>query len=118
MEGLAITAETAGNASIRNALVQVRSDVSEGKNLVEPMRRLNIFPSMVTQIVGVGEETGELDQMLEKLADYYEQEADDAIANLLTLIEPVMIVFLGGIVGGIVVSMYLPIFTLIGHLSR
>jgi type IV pilus assembly protein PilC len=68
--------------------------------------------------VGVGEETGELDHMLEKLADYYEQEADDAIANLLTMIEPVMIVFLGGVVGGIVVSMYLPIFTLIGHLSR
>jgi len=118
MEGLAITAETAGNASIRNALVEVRSDVSEGKNLVEPLHRLAIFPTMVTQIVGVGEETGELDQMLEKLADYYEQEADDAIANLLTLIEPIMIVFLGGIVGGIVVSMYLPIFTLIGHLSR
>jgi len=118
MEGLAITAETAGNASIRNALVEVRSDVSEGKNLVEPLNRLEIFPTMVTQIVGVGEETGELDQMLEKLADYYEQEADDAIANLLTLIEPIMIVFLGGIVGGIVVSMYLPIFTLIGHLSQ
>lgn len=118
MEGLAITAETAGNASIRNALIQVRSEVSEGKNLVEPLRKLEVFPSMVTQVVGVGEETGELDHMLEKLADYYEQEADDAIANLLTMIEPVMIVFLGGIVGGIVVSMYLPIFTLIGHLSR
>ena len=118
MEGLSITAETAGNASIHNALVQVRSEVSEGKSLVEPMRKLEVFPSMVTQIVGVGEETGELDHMLEKLADYYEQEADDAIANLLTLIEPVMIVFLGAVVGGIVVSMYLPIFTLIGHLSR
>ncbi len=118
MEGLSITAETAGNASIHNALVQVRSEVSEGKSLVEPMRKLEVFPSMVTQIVGVGEETGELDHMLEKLADYYEQEADDAIANLLTMIEPIMIVFLGAIVGGIVVSMYLPIFTLIGHLSR
>ena len=117
MEGLAITAETAGNASIRNALVQVRTEVSEGKSLVEPLRKLDVFPSMVTQVVGVGEETGELDHMLEKLADYYEQEADDAIANLLTMIEPVMIVFLGGIVGGIVISMYLPIFTLIGHLS-
>ncbi len=118
MEGLAITAETAGNAKIKNALVQVRSEVSEGKNLVEPLKKLDVFPSMVTQVVGVGEETGELDQMLEKLADYYEQEADDAIANLLTMIEPVMIVFLGGIVGGIVISMYLPIFTLIGHLSK
>lgn len=118
MEGLAITASTAGNARIRDALVQVRTEVSEGKNLVEPLHKIDIFPSMVTQIVGVGEETGELDHMLEKLSDYYEQEADDAIANLLTLIEPVMIVVLGGIVGGIVVSMYLPIFTLIGHLSR
>lgn len=118
LEGLAITAQTAGNASIRNALIQVRSEVSEGKNLVDPLRKAEIFPSMVTQIVGVGEETGELDQMLEKLAEYYEQEADDAIAQLMTLIEPVMIVFLGGVVGGIVISMYLPIFTLIGHLSR
>ncbi|HRR57707.1 MAG TPA: type II secretion system F family protein, partial [Acidobacteriota bacterium] len=75
------------------------------------------FPSMVTQIISVGEETGELDQMLEKLAAYYEEESDAAISNLMTMIEPVMIVFLGVVIGGIVISMYLPIFTLIRHLS-
>jgi type IV pilus assembly protein PilC len=118
LDGLEITAETAGNSIIREALLMVRKEVAEGKTLVEPMRKAGtLFPSMVTQIVAVGEQTGELDQMLEKLANYYEDEADAAISNLMTLIEPVMIVFLGVIVGGIVISMYLPIFTLIGHLS-
>lgn len=117
LDGLSITAETAGNVVIRNGLIHARTEVEQGKTLAEPMRKVKAFPSMVTQIVGVGEQTGELDQMLEKLADYYEDESDAAVANLLTMLEPIMIVFLGGVIGGIVVSMYLPIFTLIGRMS-
>jgi type IV pilus assembly protein PilC len=118
LEALEITANTAGNGVIENALLQVRKEVAEGKTLVDPLRRTKLFPSMVNQIVNVGEQTGELDQMLEKLAAYYEEESDAAISNLMTMIEPVLIVFLGIVIGGIVISMYLPIFTLIGHLSR
>lgn len=117
LEGMEITARTAGNKVIENALMRARREIEEGKTLVDPMRRAGVFPPMVTQMVGVGEQTGELDQMLQKLADYYEEEADSAIANFLTLLEPVMIVFLGVIIGGIVISMYLPIFTLIGRMS-
>lgn len=117
LEGLRITAETAGNRVVEKALLNARREVEEGKTLSEPIRRAKVFPSMVTQIVGVGEQTGELDQMLNKLADYYEDEADAAVANLLTMMEPAMIVLLGGLIGGIVVSMYLPIFTLIGNMS-
>jgi len=118
LEALKITADTAGNSVIQRALMQVRKEVAEGKTLVEPMRRVGVFPPMVTQIVSVGEQTGELDQMLEKVSVYYEEESDAAIANLMTLMEPVLIVFLGIVIGGIVISMYLPIFTLIGELSR
>jgi type IV pilus assembly protein PilC len=117
LDALEITANTAGNAVIQKALLAVRKDVAEGKTLVDPLKRSKLFPAMVNQIVNVGEQTGELDQMLDKLAAYYEEESDAAIANLMTLIEPVMIVFLGIVIGGIVISMYLPIFTLIGHLS-
>ncbi len=117
LEGLEITAGTAGNVVIQNSIRRARKEVEEGKTLVEPLRKTKIFPPMVTQIVAVGEQTGRLDQMLDKLADYYEEEADSAIANLLTMLEPLMIVFLGGVIGGIVVSMYLPIFTLIGRLA-
>jgi len=117
LDALEITANTAGNSVIEKALMQVRKEVAEGKTLVEPLRKAKLFPSMVNQIVNVGEQTGELDQMLEKLAAYYEEESDAAIGNLMTLIEPAMIVFLGVVVGGIVISMYLPIFTLIRHLS-
>ena len=117
LDALKITADTAGNSVIERALLQVRKEVAEGKTLVEPLRRIGIFPPMVTQIVSVGEQTGELDQMLEKLSVYYEEESDAAIANLMTLMEPVLIVFLGVVIGGIVISMYLPIFTLIGKLS-
>jgi len=117
LDALEITANTAGNAVIQKALLAVRKDVAEGKTLVDPLKKSKLFPAMVNQIVNVGEQTGELDQMLDKLAAYYEEESDAAIANLMTLIEPVMIVFLGVVIGGIVISMYLPIFTLIGHLS-
>ncbi len=117
LEGLDITAGTSGNVVIQNAIQSARREVEEGKALVEPLRKGKLFPPMVTQVVAVGEQTGQLDQMLEKLADYYEEEADSAIANLLTMLEPLMIIFLGGVIGGIVVSMYLPIFTLIGRLA-
>jgi len=117
LEALDIVAGTAGNVVIQHGLTRVRKDVEEGKTLVEPLKKIGIFPPMVTQMVGVGEQTGELDQMLEKLADYYEEEADEAIANMMTLFEPVMIVFLGVVIGGIVISLYLPIFTLINQLS-
>lgn len=117
LEGLEITARTAGNMVIQNALLQTRKEVEEGKSLVEPMKKFDFFPPMVTQMIAVGEQTGELDQMLQKLADYYEEEADTAIANLLTLLEPLMIIFLGVVIGAIVVSMYYPIFSLIRQLS-
>lgn len=117
LEGLEITAHTAGNAVIQRSLLDVRRHVAEGKTLVEPLKKAGIFPAMVTQVVGVGEQTGELDQMLDKLADYYEEESDNSINNFLTLLEPLMIVVLGVVVGGIVISMYMPIFSLIGHLS-
>ncbi len=117
LDALEITANTAGNSLLEKILLQVRKEVAEGKTIVEPLRKAKVFPAMVTQIVNVGEQTGELDQMLEKLAAYYEEESDAAIANLMTLIEPVMIVFLGVVIGGIVISMYMPIFSLIRHLS-
>lgn len=117
LEALDITARTAGNLVIQNALLDARKAVQEGNTLVEPLKRSALFPPMVVQMVGVGEETGELDQMLQKMADFYEEQADAAIADFLTMIEPVMIVFLGGIIGGIVISMYLPIFSLIGKLA-
>ncbi|HEY2934449.1 MAG TPA: type II secretion system F family protein [Acidobacteriota bacterium] len=118
LEGLDITARTAGNKIIELALLRTRKTVEEGKTIVEPLRQAGIFPPMVIQMVGVGEQTGELDQMLTKVADYYDEEADRAIANFLTLLEPMLIVFLGVVVGGIVVSMYLPLFTMIAKLSR
>ncbi|RPJ81947.1 MAG: type II secretion system F family protein [Acidobacteria bacterium] len=117
LEGLEITAGTAGNVILEQALLRARREVSEGKTLAEPIKKTGIFPPMVTSIVAVGEQTGELDQMLEKLADYYEEEADEAVAGMLALLEPIMIVLLGGVIGVIVVSMYLPIFTLIRELS-
>ncbi|MCK5351341.1 type II secretion system F family protein [bacterium] len=117
LEALDITARTAGNMVIQNALLEARKAVQEGNTLVDPLKKCGLFPAMVVQMVGVGEQTGELDQMLQKLAEFYEEQADAAIADFLTLIEPLMIVFLGGIIGGIVISMYLPIFSLIGKLA-
>jgi len=117
LEALDITARTAGNLVIQNALLDARKAVQEGNTLVEPLKKSGLFPPMVVQMVGVGEQTGELDQMLQKMADFYEEQADAAIADFLTLIEPLMIIFLGGVIGGIVISMYLPIFSLIGKLA-
>jgi len=117
LEGLDITARTAGNAVVERALLKVRRALEEGKSLTEPLRESEVFPGMVTQMIGVGEQTGAMDAMLQKIADFYEDEVDAAVKDLLTALEPVMIVFLGVVVGGVVISMYLPLFSLIGQLS-
>ena len=118
LEGLDITAKTAGNAVVERALQKVRKALEEGKSLTEPLRETEVFPGMVTQMIGVGEQTGAMDAMLQKIADFYEDEVDAAVKDLLTALEPVMIVFLGAVVGGVVISMYLPLFSLIGQLSQ
>ena len=118
LQSLDITARTAGNVIIEEAIISIRGAVEQGKSFVEPLRASEIFPHMVAQMVGIGEQTGALDAMLGKIADFYEQEVDSAIANLLTLIEPALIGFLGVTIGSIVVSMYLPMFSLIGKLSQ
>jgi type IV pilus assembly protein PilC len=117
LEGLDITAKTAGNAVVERALKQVRKSLEEGKSLTEPLKDSEVFPGMVTQMIAVGEQTGAMDAMLQKIADFYEEEVDAAVKDLLTALEPVMIVFLGLVVGGVVISMYLPLFSLIGKLS-
>jgi type IV pilus assembly protein PilC len=117
LEGLDITAKTAGNAVVERALQKVRKSLEEGKSLTEPLRDSEVFPGMVTQMIAVGEQTGAMDAMLQKIADFYEEEVDAAVKDLLTALEPIMIVFLGVVVGGVVISMYLPLFTLIGKLS-
>ena len=117
LQSLDITARTAGNVIIEEAITNVRAGVERGENFVDPLKATDVFPHMVAQMVGIGEQTGALDAMLGKIADFYEQEVDAAIANLLTLIEPLLIGFLGVTIGSIVIAMYLPLFTLIGKLS-
>ena len=117
LDGLEITARTAGNAIIEDAIMAVRKAVESGLTVAQPLKESGVFPPMVVQMIGVGEQTGALDNMLGKIADFYEEEVDQAVANLLTLMEPVMILFLGITVGGIVISMYLPLFDLISKLS-
>jgi type IV pilus assembly protein PilC len=117
LQALDITARTAGNIIIEEAILKVRAGVERGESFIDPLKATEVFPHMVAQMVGIGEQTGSLDSMLGKIADFYEQEVDAAIANLLTLIEPVLIGFLGVTIGSIVISMYLPLFTLIGKLS-
>ena len=117
LEGLDITARTSGNAVIERAITHVRKSVEAGRNLVDPLKETDVFPGMVTQMIGVGEQTGAMDAMLQKIADFYEDEVDAAVKDLLTAMEPMMILFLGIVVGGIVISMYLPIFSLIAKLG-
>lgn len=117
LQSLEITAKTAGNVIIEDAILKVRAGVERGESFVEPLKATEVFPHMVGQMVGVGEQTGALDAMLGKIADFYEDEVDTAIADLLAMIEPVLIAFLGVTIGGIVISMYLPLFTLIGKLA-
>ena len=117
LDGLEITARTAGNAIIEDAIMSVRKGVEGGLTVAQPLKESGVFPPMVVQMIGVGEQTGALDAMLSKIADFYEEEVDQAVSNLLTLMEPVMILFLGISVGGIIVAMYLPLFDLISKLS-
>ena len=117
LQSLDITAKTAGNVIIEDAILKVRAGVERGENFVDPLKATKVFPHMVGQMIGVGEQTGALDAMLGKIADFYEEEVDTAIADLLSMIEPVLILFLGVTIGGIVIAMYLPLFTLIGKLA-
>jgi type IV pilus assembly protein PilC len=112
LEGMDITARTAGNMVIQNAILKSKDAVEQGRNISTPLAETKVFPPMVVQMVGVGEATGALDAMLAKVADFYEDEVDNAVANLTSLMEPVMIAILGGIIGFIVIAMYLPIFNL------
>jgi type IV pilus assembly protein PilC len=117
LEGLAVTARTSGNAVIMNALMNVRKSIEQGRTIVDPLRESKIFPNMVTQMIGVGEATGAMDSMLQKIADFYEDDVDAATKNLLTLLEPMLIGFLGVTVGGIVISLYMPLFSMISKLA-
>jgi type IV pilus assembly protein PilC len=117
LEGLSITARTSGNAVLEDALMKVRKAVEEGRTIVDPLKECGVFPNMVTQMIGVGEATGAMDAMLQKIADFYEDEVDAATKDMLTLLEPIMIGFLGVAVGGIVVSLYMPLFSMISKLS-
>ena len=116
LDGLEITAKTSGNAIIEDAIMTTRKSVEGGQTLAQPLKATEVFPSMVVQMISVGEQTGALDTMLSKIADFYEDEVDQAVTNLMTLMEPILILFLGTTVGGIVISMYLPIFDLINQL--
>lgn len=117
LDGLTITARTAGNSVIEDAIMATRKSVEEGKTISEPLGDTEVFPPMVVQMIAVGEQTGALDTMLSKIADFYEEEVDVAVAGLMKLLEPVLIAFLGVAIGGIVIAMYMPMFTLIGQLG-
>jgi len=117
LEGMSITARTSGNAVLEQALLRVRKSIEEGRTIVDPLKESGVFPNMVTQMIGVGEATGAMDTMLQKIADFYEDEVDAATKNLLTLMEPMIIAFLGVAVGGIVISLYMPLFGMISKLS-
>ena len=117
LESMAITARTSGNAVVERAIMGVRKAIEEGRTITEPLKESGVFPNMVTQMIAVGEQTGAMDAMLQKIADFYETEVDDAVKNMLTLLEPVIISFLGATIGGIVISMYMPMFELIAKMS-
>ena len=114
LDALEVVAKTAGNSVVEKAIRYTRLKIAEGKTIVQPLSETKVFPPMVVQMIGVGEATGAMDQMLSKIADFYDDEVDAAVSALTTLIEPVMMVFLGGVVGGFLVAMYLPIFSIAG----
>jgi type IV pilus assembly protein PilC len=118
LDCLEITASTAGNAIVEEAIMSVKKAIEEGRTIVDPLKESGVFPQMVVSMIGVGEQAGALETMLTKIADFYEEEVDSAVGDLMTAMEPMMIVVLGVVVGGIVISMYLPIFTLVGQLSK
>ena len=117
LEAMSITARTSGNAVVERAILAVRKAVEEGRTIAEPLKESDVFPNMVTQMIAVGEQTGAMDAMLQKIADFYEQEVDAAVGDMLTMLEPVIISFLGVTIGGIVISMYMPMFALIAKMS-
>ncbi|HEV2855357.1 MAG TPA: type II secretion system F family protein [Thermoanaerobaculia bacterium] len=117
LDGLEITAKTAGNAIIEDAVMAVRKSVEEGKSVSEPLAQTKVFPAMVVQMINVGEQTGALDQMLSKIADFYEDEVDTAVAGLMKLIEPLMITILGAVIGTIVTAMYLPLYSILSKIG-
>src|SRR5450755_3879485 len=117
LEGLSITARTSGNAVLEEALMRVRKAIEEGRTIVDPLRESGVFPNMVTQMIGVGEATGAMDSMLQKIADFYEDEVDAATKDMLAMLEPVIIGILGVSVGGIVISLYMPLFAMIAKLA-
>ena len=117
LEGLAITAKTSGNAVLEEALMKVRKAIEEGRTIVDPLRECGVFPNMVTQMIGVGEATGAMDNMLQKIADFYEEEVDAATKDMLAMLEPAIIGVLGITIGGIVISLYMPLFAMIAKLA-
>src|SRR5271154_5733832 len=117
LEGLAITARTSGNAVLEEALMKVRKAIEEGRTIVDPLKECGVFPNMVTQMIGVGEATGAMDNMLQKIADFYEEEVDAATKDMLAMLEPAIIGLLGITVGGIVISLYMPLFAMIAKLA-
>jgi type IV pilus assembly protein PilC len=117
LDALEIVAKSAGNRTIESAILYVRAKISEGKNIAGPLAETQVFPPMVVQMIGVGEATGAMDAMLNKVADFYDDEVDVAIAALTSMIEPVLMVFLGGVVGGFLIAMYLPIFSIAGNIK-
>ena len=117
LEGLAITARTSGNAVLEEALMKVRKAIEEGRTIVDPLRECGVFPNMVTQMIGVGEATGAMDSMLQKIADFYEEEVDAATRDMLAMLEPAIIGVLGLTIGGIVISLYMPLFAMIAKLA-
>jgi len=117
LDSLQICAKTSGNKVVEASIMYAREKISEGKDLAGPLGETGVFPSMVIQMIGVGEQTGAMDQMLQKIADFYEDEVDVAVAGLTAMMEPIMMVFLGGIIGGIIIAMYLPVFELAGNIE-
>jgi len=117
LEGLSITARTSGNAVLEEALLKVRKAIEEGRTIVDPLRECGVFPNMVTQMIGVSEATGAMDSMLQKIADFYEDEVDSATKDMLAMLEPVIIGLLGVMIGGIVISLYMPLFSMIAKLA-
>jgi type IV pilus assembly protein PilC len=117
LEGLSITARTSGNAVLEEALMKVRKAIEEGRTIVDPLRECGVFPNMVTQMIGVGEATGAMDSMLQKIADFYEEEVDAATRDMMAMLEPMIIGVLGLSVGGIVISLYMPLFAMIAKLA-
>ena len=117
LDGLEIVAKTAGNVVVEEAIMKVRQAISEGKTIAEPLQQSGVFPPMVVQMIAVGEATGAMDAMLSKIADFYDDEVDDAVGALTAMMEPLLMVFLGVVVGGLVIAMYLPIFKIAGTVA-